>query len=254
MELSEKFQTPVILRTTTRVSHSRSIVNLSERLTLAKPAGFVKNPPRYVPIPIWGRVMRRNVEERTAKLKAAAAQSPANRIEMRDTQLGIITSSIAYEYVREIWPEASVLKLGWAYPFPDELILKFAGQVKKLLVVEELDDFLEEHIKALGIACDGSNVIPHVGELSPTVLRSARSKYEGRTLPALKPRANVTDLPSRPPVLCPSCPHRGIFYALSQFDVVVTATLAVTAWAYFRRSTGWIRYCAWARRLDDAGI
>jgi indolepyruvate ferredoxin oxidoreductase alpha subunit len=225
MEVSEKYQTPVIMRTTTRVSHSRARVVLGERKALPKPPGFVKNPPRFVPIPLWGRAMRRTVEDRLPKLRAAACQSPANRIEMRDKSLGIITSSIAYQYVRDIWPEASVLKLGWCYPFPDDLIKLFAGQVQKVLVVEELDDFLEEHIKALGIACDGRNVIPGIGELSPTVLRAARAKYEGKTLPEVKPRANISDLPARPPVLCPSCPHRGIFYALAQFDVVVTGDI-----------------------------
>jgi indolepyruvate ferredoxin oxidoreductase alpha subunit len=223
--VSEQFQTPVILRTTTRVSHSRSLVPLGERTPRAKSIGFVKNPPRYVPIPIWGRVMRRTVEERLPKLSAAACQSPANRVEMRDRNLGIITSSVAYQYAREIWPEASVLKLGWAYPFPDELIRRFASQVKRVLVVEELDDFLEEHIKALGIACDGRNVVPGVGELSPTVLRAARAAYEGRPAVPVPPRPETRDLPMRPPVLCPSCPHRGIFYALTQFDVVVTGDI-----------------------------
>ncbi len=225
LDISEQFQTPVILRTTTRVSHSRSIVSLGERAPRPRPAGFVKNPPRYVPIPMWGRVMRRAVEERLPKLGAAASQSPANRIEMRDPALGIITGSVAYQYARDIWPEASVLKLGWAYPFPDELIRRFAGQVKRLLVVEELDDFLEEHIKALGLACDGRNIIPGVGELSPTVLRAARARHEGRPEAAASPRADTRDLPLRPPVLCPGCPHRGIFYALAQFDVVVTGDI-----------------------------
>ena len=225
LSVSEQFQTPVILRTTTRISHSRSLVALRERAQPAKRAGFVKNPPRYVPIPVWARAMRRTVEERLPKLSSAACGSPANRIEMRDPGLGIITSSVAYQYVRDIWPEASVLKLGWAYPFPDELIRRFASQVKKILVVEELDDFLEEHIKALGIACDGRNFIPGLGELSPTVMRAARAKYEGRPPIAAPSRAQTQDLPLRPPVLCPSCPHRGIFYALAQFDVVVTGDI-----------------------------
>ena len=123
--------------------------------------------------------MRRTVEERLGRLREAAEQSTANRIEARDAALGIVTSSIAYQYVREVFPEASVLKLGWCYPFPDGLIRQFAGQVNKLLVVEELDDFLEEHIKALGIACEGKRVVPGVGELSPTRLRSARAAIRG---------------------------------------------------------------------------
>jgi indolepyruvate ferredoxin oxidoreductase, alpha subunit len=225
LEVSEQFQTPVILRTTTRVSHSRSLVRLGPRQQAPKPIGFVKDPPRYVPIPMWGRVMRRAVEDRLPKLRAAAEKSSANRLELRDSSLGIITSSVAYQYVRDIWPEASVLKLGWAYPFPDDLIRRFAAQVKRVLVVEELDDFLEEHVKALGLVCDGHNVVPGVGELSPTLLRAARARFEGRDLPPVPPKADLKELPLRPPVLCPGCPHRGIFYALAQFDVVVTGDI-----------------------------
>ncbi len=220
LDVSEQHQTPVIFRSTTRVSHSRSLVQLDERKPSTRKIGFEKNPPRFVPIPLWGRVMRRNVEERMAKLRVAADISPANRIEMRDPGLGIITSSIAYQYVRDVFPEASVLKLGWAYPFPDGLIKKFASQVKKVLVVEELDDFLEEHVKALGIVCDGRNFVPGIGELSPTRLQAVRAKYEGKPEPVAPPPA--ADLPGRPPVLCPGCPHRGVFYALAQLDVVVT--------------------------------
>jgi indolepyruvate ferredoxin oxidoreductase alpha subunit len=225
LEISEQFQTPVILRTTTRVSHSRGLATLGERQPAPKQVGFVKDPPRYVPIPVWGRVMRRTVEERLPKLREAASNSPANRIEMRDPSLGIITSSVAYEYVRDIFPEASVLKLGWAYPFPDDLIRRFAAQVKRVLIVEELDDFLEEHIKAMGIACDGRNVVPGVGELNPERVRAARAKLEGQPVAEVKPRPEAADLPMRPPVLCPSCPHRGVFYALAQFDVVVTGDI-----------------------------
>jgi indolepyruvate ferredoxin oxidoreductase alpha subunit len=228
LHISEAFQTPVILRTTTRVSHSRSLVTQSDRMANGKTIGFVKNPPRFVPIPIWGRVMRGHVEERTPKLMAAATSSPANRIEASSKSLGIITSSIAYQYVKDIFPEASVLKLGWAYPFPDELIRRFASQVERVLVVEELDDFLEEHIKALGIPCEGRKFVPGMGELSPTRLRASRAAWEsGQALsPAPAPASPLAkDLPPRPPVLCPSCPHRGIFYALAQVDVVVTGDI-----------------------------
>jgi len=138
---------------------------------------------------------------------------------------GVMARATILSLVREVFPEASVLKLGWAYPFPDDLIRQFSSQVQRVLVIEELDDFLEEHIKALGIACDAGNVIPRVGELSPTVLRAARAKFEGRPAPVPQPRAETQGLPARPPVLCPGCPHRGIFYALTQFDVVVTGDI-----------------------------
>ncbi|HRZ99422.1 MAG TPA: indolepyruvate ferredoxin oxidoreductase subunit alpha, partial [Candidatus Paceibacterota bacterium] len=114
LDVSEQFQTPILLRLTTRVSHSRGLVTLLEDRKPAAQPGFVKDPPRYVPIPMWGRLMRHRVEERLPKLIEAAEQSPLNRIEMRDPEFGIVTSSIAYQYVRDVFPEASVLKLGWS--------------------------------------------------------------------------------------------------------------------------------------------
>jgi indolepyruvate ferredoxin oxidoreductase, alpha subunit len=187
--------------------------------------GFVKDPKRYVPIPAWARPMRVRAEERLHKLTAAAESCTANRIEWRDRKLGIITASVAYQYVRDIFPEASVLKLGWSYPFPEKLIREFAAGVEKLLVVEELDDFIEEHVRSMGIACEGRSVVPGIGELSPNVLEASRAKLEGREIPVTPPIPQAADLPPRPPVLCPSCPHRGIFYALHQLDVVVTGDI-----------------------------
>jgi indolepyruvate ferredoxin oxidoreductase alpha subunit len=224
-EISEEFHTPVILRTTTRVSHSRSLVEIGERVSTGRKIEFEKNPPRFVPIPMWARQMRLTVEERTKKLMAAARTSKANRIEWRGRELGIVTSSIAYQYVREVFPEASVLKLGWAYPFPDELIKEFAGGVMKLLVVEELDNILEEHIKAMGIACDGRNFVSGIGELSVPKLQASKAKMEGKEIKSLSPIPQAADLPPRPPVLCPGCPHRGTFFALGKFDVIVTGDI-----------------------------
>lgn len=234
LAVSEQFRTPVILRSTTRVSHSRSLVTLGERQLPTRPIGLVKNPPRYVPIPMWGRVMRRQVEERLGTLAAAAAVSPANRTEWRSRDLGIITSSIAYQYVREVWPEASVLKLGFSFPFPDALIRAFAAGVNRVLVVEELEPFLEDHLKAMGLACDGKNVVPTCGELSLTVLQATRARLEGRTPTEIKPVPQAADLPQRPPVLCPSCPHRGIFLALTKHDVVVTGDIGCYSLGVFK--------------------
>ena len=169
--------------------------------------------------------MRVNVEERLGQLSAAASRADANRAEYRDKSLGIITAGIAYQYVREVFPDASVLKLGWAYPFPDEIIRAFAANVQRLLVVEELDDFLEEHVKALGIACDGRNFVPGIGELSVSRLQASRAKMEGREAPVIAPVPQAADLPGRPPVLCPGCPHRGVFAALGKYDVVVTGDI-----------------------------
>lgn len=224
-EISEKYTTPVILRSTTRVSHSRSLVELNDRITPPLEVKFEKNPPRFVPIPAWARQMRVRLEDRLAQLKEAAETSSLNRIEWRDRELGIITHSVSYQYVRDIFPEASVLKIGFSYPYPDKLFKDFAAGVKRVLVVEELDDFMEEHIKSLGIACDGKNIIPRIGELTPNVLAACRAKMEGREPEVHNPVAQALDLPNRPPVLCAGCPHRGIFYALAQEDVIVTGDI-----------------------------
>lgn len=240
LQVSEEFNTPVILRSTTRVSHSKSLVNEQPRQESGKPIHFVKDPPRFVSVPLWARPMRQRVEERMKKLQQYGANCSVNKIIWQDKKLGIVTSGIAYQYVREVFPDASVLKLGMSFPFPDELIRTFAAGVKSLFVVEELEDFLEEHIKALGIKCNGKDVIPNIGELSPDVLR--RQTADGRQQPeeerlssadaetplasaAVRRLPSAVSLPNRPPVLCPGCPHRGIFYALGQLDVIVTGDI-----------------------------
>lgn len=232
LELSERFRTPVILRTTTRVSHSRSIVSEEARVE-HEVAGFIQEPSRHCPLPIWGRKMRVALEEKVEALKEEASKCALNRIEMRSSKLGIITSSIAYEYVREVFPDASVLKLGFAYPFPDKLICEFAAKVDDVLVVEELDDFLEEHVKALDIKCHGRDVVPPCGELSVEKLRVTANKLCGASLPKVQSRYAVETLPGRPPVFCPGCPHRGLFYALAQYDVVVTGDIGCYSLAVF---------------------
>jgi indolepyruvate ferredoxin oxidoreductase, alpha subunit len=225
IKVSEEFKTPVILRTTTRVSHSRSLVELGERILSEKKIGLVKDPPRFVPIPVWGRPMRQRVEDRLIRLQAISESSPANRLEWRDRGWGIITSSIAYQYAREVWPEASMLKLGMSYPFPDAMIREFAAGVSNLLIVEELDDFIEQHVRALGLACRGRDVVPGIMELSVDRLQAAKARLQGWPVEEPKPSAFSHRLPPRPPVLCPGCPHRGIFYSLSKRKVVVTGDI-----------------------------
>ena len=231
LEISEAHSTPVILRSTTRVSHSSGAVTLGERRVVAGGSGFQKNPQRFVPIPLNARPMRVRVEERTAALAEAANTTTANRIEWADRGLGIIAEGIAYQYVKELAPDASVLKIGWVWPFPDELLRAFAAGVRRLLVVEELDDILEEHVRSLGIACEGRRpgpwgarvAVPGIGELSPDRLAPVLGR---ESLAASTERsANGKDLPARPPVLCPACPHRGIFFALGKFDVIVTGDI-----------------------------
>ncbi|MBR5347196.1 MAG: indolepyruvate ferredoxin oxidoreductase subunit alpha [Deltaproteobacteria bacterium] len=226
LELSERYKTPVLLRTTTAVSHSRAPVEVGAQRVSPAAAEFVKEPPRYVPVPVWGRPMRVRLEERLSHLQSDAQQAELNRVEWREKSLGIITSGIVYQYVREAFPQASVLKLGWSFPFPDTLIREFAAGVDQVLVVEELDNFLEEHVRSLGIACSGRDLVPGIGELSSDILRNVRLGLEGKpaeTVP--EPPACCRDLPARAPVLCAGCPHRGIFYALGEFDVIVTGDI-----------------------------
>ncbi|MDR1291585.1 MAG: indolepyruvate ferredoxin oxidoreductase subunit alpha [Planctomycetaceae bacterium] len=242
IQLSEKCTTPVILRTTTRVSHSRSLVKLEEREESGREINFEKDPPRFVPIPLWGRQMRHRLESRLVQILEELTSLKVNKIEIRDTKIGIITSGISYQYVREVFPNASTLKLGVSFPFADDLIREFSRQVERLVVIEELEDFLEEHIKALGISCAGKNVMPRIGEFSPDLLFDLRdaivgdkvkesdvakssNKPEETTAAAKSSGLELPKLPSRPPVLCPGCPHRGIFYALGRFDVVVTGDI-----------------------------
>jgi len=231
LEISEKFQTPVILRSTTTLSHSRGVVEPEEPRPLNRKASFQKNPQRFIPIPAWARGMRVRLEERLNALSEAASESSLNRIEWGDRQLGIVTSGITYQYVREVFPEASILKLGWSYPFPDRLIREFADGVEQILVIEELNDFLEEHLRTMGIDCFGKKknnelLVPNIGELNVDVVKSVREKiYPSSTEKQEVQRPTLPVVSARPPVLCPGCPHRGLFYALNKFDVVVTGDI-----------------------------
>ncbi|HET6451300.1 MAG TPA: thiamine pyrophosphate-dependent enzyme, partial [Spirochaetia bacterium] len=233
LEISERHGTPVILRSTTRVSHSSGAVALGERQSRPRPSGFEKDPSRFVPIPMNARPMRVRLEDRVTALRAECNRSAANRIEWGDRSLGIVAEGIAYQYVRELAPEVSVLKIGWVWPFPDDLIREFAAGVNRLLVVEELDDILEEHIRALGIPCEGRNpgpwgprpAVPGIGELSADKLRSVLGAGPGVAAGGGSAASAFADLPARPPVLCPACPHRGIFFALGKFDVAVTGDI-----------------------------
>ncbi|MDR0933289.1 MAG: indolepyruvate ferredoxin oxidoreductase subunit alpha [Victivallales bacterium] len=223
-DLSEKYRCPVILRSTTSVSHSRALVEVGERITGAE-ANFKRNPSQFVPLPIWGRKLRLKAEERVASQIKDAAISDLNRIfnGNGNHELGIISGGIAALHCRDIFPEADILKLGWAWPFPDELLKDFAGKVKRLLIIEEADPIIEEHVKSLGITCEGKTLVPRCGELTPIKIREIRAKVYGEKFEMPLPAAE--DLPGRPPILCAGCPHRGIFFGLAQFDVIVTGDI-----------------------------
>ena len=209
-DLSEAFDTPVLLKMCTRVSHSQAIVDTGDRVEPpAKP--YEKNIAKYVMMP--GNAKRRHpvVEERTRKLIAWAETAPVNRVEMGGTALGIITDSTSYQYVKEVFGDSvSVLKLGMTNPLPVELIKDFAAKVDKLAVVEELDPIIEDHCRRLGLEVAGKDVLPMIDEFSQNLVAAALGGevHTGRAL--------ADAIPPRPPVMCAGCPHRGLFYTLNK--------------------------------------
>jgi indolepyruvate ferredoxin oxidoreductase alpha subunit len=219
-ELSEKFDTPVMLRTTTRVSHSKSIVFLEEPAELPLRPKLVKEPMKFVMLPANARKRHPVVEKRMEELARFAETFQGNRLEWGDLKVGIITSGISYQYAKEILPEASYLKLGMVYPLPKEMIQSFASRVEKLLVVEELDPFIEEQVRAMGIDVRGKNFFPLCGELTP-----ARVEWGLKSVPPPPQEEIYKNLPGRPPIMCPGCPHRGIFSILSKLKLFVAGDI-----------------------------
>ena len=205
-KISEDFGTPVMVRTTTRISHSMGVVELYEPEAKKTPS-LERHPAEWVMLPANARRRHPVIEERVLALKKLSNTTSMNRMEMADTKLGIISSGVAYQYAKEAFPNASFLKVGMPYPFPDELVKEFAAKVKELWVVEELDPFMEEQVKALGINCHGKDRIPLCGELNPDIIKAAIS---GAAVMKHDQRA----LPGRPPNMCPGCPHRSMLWAL----------------------------------------
>ncbi len=208
-ELSETYDTPVILKMCTRVAHSQSVVEPGERKVPQKV--YEKNIAKYVMMP--GNAKRRHpiVEERTALLTAWAETAPVNRVERGTGKLGIITSSTSYQYAKEVFGDtASVLKLGMVNPLPVKLILDFAASVETLIVIEELDPIIENHCKALGLQVHGKDLLPIVDEFSQGLLAKALCGTEKESVTLADP------IPVRPPVMCAGCPHRGLFYTLNK--------------------------------------
>ena len=208
-EISEQFDTPVLIKMCTRVAHSQSVVETGERVEFSKP--YEKNIAKYVMMP--GNAKRRHpiVEERTRKLIEYAETTPINRVEFTTDELGIITSSTCYQYVKEVFGTgASVLKLGMINPLPVELIKNFAAKVKRLVVVEELDPIIETHVKSLGLKVEGSELLPRIDEFSQNLIAEKFGKKTSKGI-------MLEDaIPARPPVMCAGCPHRGLFYSLKK--------------------------------------
>ena len=218
-DLSEQLDTPVLFRITTRVAHVKGVVRKGKRETSATAAGIEKVPGKFVMLPAMARKRRVVVEARMLKCREMTETMACNRIEKGDLKRGFITSGVSYLYVKEAFPDAAVLKLGMCWPLPEQKIRTFAASVEELFIVEELDPFLELHIKAMGIACHGKDLIPNQGELNTAIVRSA---IDPSTSAELFP---AVDLPPRPPNMCPGCPHRGIFYNLSKMKVFVSGDI-----------------------------
>ncbi|MCL2662622.1 MAG: indolepyruvate ferredoxin oxidoreductase subunit alpha [Oscillospiraceae bacterium] len=214
-ELSEKYDTPVLLRLCTRICHSQSVVELSDRVE--PPAKeYVKNPQKYVMMPTFARPRHPIVELRILDLKELSEDTFLNRVEMGETDLGIIASGTAYQYVKEVFGDkVSVLKLGMINPLPEKLILDFATKVKRLVVVEELDPFIEDHCKKLGLKVSGKDMFSIIGELSPNIVA------EKFGMPYNDGKNIEDDIPARPPVMCAGCSHRGLFYTLGKIKATV---------------------------------
>ena len=208
-EISEKYDTPVILKMCTRVSHCQSIVETGERTEHLKE--YVKDIPKYVMTPANAIRKHPKVEERTAKLIEYAEKSPVNRIEKGNGRIGIVCDSTSYLYVKEVFgDEANVLKIGMVNPLPVRLFKDFAASVEELYVVEELDPIIENHMKAIGLSPKGKEMLPVTGEFSQNTVRRAFGKEIPSGL------STDVEIPVRPPAMCAGCPHRGLFYVLSR--------------------------------------
>ena len=210
-ELSEQFDRPFIFRTTTRLAHSQGLVELKERVE-PEDKPYEKNIRKNVMMPGNAKFRHIEIEKRNNELAEAANTLSINTVEMNDTKIGVITSGIPYQYVKEALPEASVLKLGMVNPLPRKLIEEFASKVEKLYIVEELDPVIEEQVKSWGIQAVGKEILTVQGEYSANMLREA----------ILKEKLDIkapAEAPGRPPILCPGCPHRSVFYVLNMLKM-----------------------------------
>lgn len=216
LELSESFDTPVMLRSSTRISHSRSTLVMGERKE-HRPTGFKKDPAKYVMLPGFARLRHPLVEQRLIDLQAEAEISPLNRIEEGSPDLGVICSGVAYQYAREALPEATFLKLGFSHPLPKELVRRFALMVKEIIVVEELDPFFEEQLLAmhLKVPVRGKELFGPLGELGAEIIREKVLEVKPETITVRD------DIPGRPPIMCPGCSHRGVFHVLKKLKLNV---------------------------------
>ncbi len=222
-ELSERFDTPILLRLTTRVSHSRSLAEISDRVDNGL-KDYEKNPQKYVMVPANAKVKHVIVEKRILDqieyCETEAVENGLNSVEYNDKKIGVITAGICYEYAKEaLGDKASYLKLGCVYPLPEKLIKDFCNECEAVYVLEELDDFIETHCKKIGVSVIGKSAFTLQGEYSQGLIKKVILGEEAESV-----KADV-DVPARPPVLCAGCPHRGLFYALKKLNVTVSGDI-----------------------------
>ena len=217
--VSEEFDTPVFLRSTTRISHSKSVVELGERVTDLPAPRLERNPAKLVMLPGNARKRHTEVEKRIVDLEEWSSRQPFNRIEKGAGEVGVITSGVSYQYVKEILPAADVLKIGLVYPLPKKLIREFAAQYQEVVVVEELDPFIEDQVRAMGIQVTGKDKLSLCGELTPGRLK------QGLTGEIVPSEDYSVEIPQRPPNMCPGCPHRGVFMELNRAKAFVTGDI-----------------------------
>ena len=210
-DLSEKYDTPIILRTTTRLAHSQGLVTLEDRFEPVD-VPYERDIKKHVMMPAMAIGRHVVVEKRLNDMIADGADMPINRVEMNDTSIGFITCGIAYQYVKEVMPEASVLKLGLVNPLPRKMIEDFAAKVDRLIIFEELEPVIEEQVKSWGIKCEGKEIFTRQGEYSANMIREKLLKQDLK-LDAKK------DVPARPPILCPGCPHRSVYTVLNRLKI-----------------------------------
>jgi indolepyruvate ferredoxin oxidoreductase alpha subunit len=231
-DLSEKFDTPVFLRTTTRVSHSKSVVRIEQPVKAEDRTEIKHLPLKYVMVPMNARARRVEVEKRTQALREWAETFEGNRMEMGSPEVGIITAGMPYNYAKDAFPGYSYLKLGLVHPLPEKMIREFASKVKKLYVIEELDPFIEEQVKAMGIEVTGKAVFPYTNEFDPGVVE------KGLTGKSSAPAIALQTIPPRPPNLCPGCPHRGLFYSLGKLKTFVAGDIGCYTLSYMKPLSG----------------
>ncbi len=217
-DISEEFDTPVLFRSTTRISHCKTVVEVDgERKSGEKQPVFNRSAAKYVMTPTYSRLRRPIMEERIVKLSAWVEDFPLNEMVIADRKLGVISSGVAYQYAREVFKDASHLKVVTTYPVPANLIRRFAGEVERLIVIEELDPFLEDAVRLLGIPVIGKEFIPVYGELNPEIVEAGAVRTGILPAPrksSTRPEAPQPELPERPPLLCAGCPHTATEFVL----------------------------------------